>query len=154
MKGSKTDKRGWITQTDADGNVLWEEEGLVVGRGDQKKVISTAQVAELAALHCTNVEIADFFGISDNTLSYNFKEVIKKAKAETKQRLRAAQLKHAIDGNATLLIWLGKNMLGQSDSQQEDNTVTVLPWTDDIQKAQVQEAYDNLDDKDDPNATE
>jgi hypothetical protein len=32
-----------------------------------------------------------------------------------KIRLRRAQLRLAIDGNVTMLIWLGKQYLGQSD---------------------------------------
>ena len=49
---------------------------------------------------------------------------------ETRQKLRNAQIKLALGGNAVMLIWLGKQMLGQTDNPNNADTDKVLPWTD------------------------
>lgn len=107
------------------------KEGLVVGRGDTKTVIPPDEVEKLALLHCTNTEIADFFNIPIKTLEYNFAKLIQKAKMTTKQRLRRAQLEVALKGNVPMLIWLGKNILGQQDQPIDTDNQQPLPWSDD-----------------------
>ena len=100
--------------------------GRVIGR--KKTVIPEEQVMELARLHCTNKEIADFFEVPQTTLTDNFRDILTKGRLETKQRLRSAQLKLALNGDRTLLIWLGKNILGQSESPINTDSAQVLPW--------------------------
>jgi len=53
---------------------------------------------------------------------------------ETKQRLRAAQLKLALNGDRTLLIWLGKNILGQSESPISNESTQILPWIEETKE--------------------
>ena len=109
--------------------------GLIVGRGDTKRIIPPEEVEKLASYHCTNTEIAEFFDIPIKTLEYNFAKRIQKAKMTTKQRLRRAQLEVALKGNVPMLIWLGKNMLGQSDQPIDSGDLQPLPWNDgDIDK--------------------
>lgn len=119
MRGQKKDKTGKVTK-----------EGIVVGR--DKKVVVPEEVEKLAKLWCTDKEIAEWFGIDTNTLKYNFSDIIIKGRSETKQALRRAQLKNALSGNTTMQIWLGKNILGQSDSPLSDSDAKALPWNDDI----------------------
>lgn len=107
-----------------------EKPGLIVGRGDKKKVIPPDEVYYLASLGCTTRDIATWFGVPEETLKYNFYDYINKAKEETKQRLRQAMLKNAFAGNAALQIFLAKNMLGMSDSPTIADNERVLPWTD------------------------
>ena len=107
------------------------KEGLIVGRGENQKVVPPDEVIALAKLHCTYKEMSDFFGINVETLKYNFSDLIAKGRAETKQALRKAQIKLALNGNATMLVWLGKNMLNQSengDTTSDENQV--LPWVE------------------------
>jgi len=107
------------------------KEGLIVGRGENQKVVPPDEVIALAKLHCTYKEMSDFFGINVETLKYNFSDLIAKGRAETKQALRKAQIKLALNGNATMLVWLGKNMLSQSengDTTSDENQV--LPWVE------------------------
>ena len=106
------------------------KEGLIVGRGDNKKVIPPDEVYKLAALHCNYQEIADWFGIKRETLKYNFRDIIQKAYSETNQRLRRAQIETALKGNAVMLVWLGKNMLQQSDNPVNNENNQPLPWSD------------------------
>ena len=121
-------KWGTIEKKDAKGNVIAVLEGLIVGRGDNKQVIIPEDVEKLAKLWCTFNEIADWFSIPVETLKYNFSDIIAKGRAETKQALRKAQLKAAITGNTTMMIWLGKNILGQSDNPINNSEDQILPW--------------------------
>lgn len=77
--------------------------------------ISAEQVYKLAKLGAKTVEIADFFNCSVDTIDRRFAEELTKGKAELKISLRKWQLEHAQKGNASLLIWLGKQMLDQVD---------------------------------------
>ena len=104
--------------------------GIEVGRGENKKIINPREVEKLAAIGMKNSEIAEWFGIDDSTLSYNFKQEIAKGKLNLVQSLRRAQLSLALSGNAVMLIWLGKNILGQSENPVNSEALQPLPWTD------------------------
>tara|TARA_R110000850_G_scaffold29542_2_gene81521 strand:+ start:56 stop:481 length:426 start_codon:yes stop_codon:yes gene_type:complete len=132
IKGEKYTKSGTITQTDDDGVVLHTETGIVIGRGDNKRVVTEESVADLAALHCDITEMADILGVKPDTLKRHFAEVITKAKALAKSQLRKAQWKNAMSGNTTMQIWLGKNVLGQSDAPLSDTNIEPLPWSDEV----------------------
>ena len=107
------------------------KEGVIVGRGANKKVIPPNEVEKLARLWCSYEEIADWFEIPVETLKYNFRDLITKGRSETKQALRRTQIKVALTGNTTMLIWLGKNILGQSDSPINSDSNAPLPWNED-----------------------
>jgi len=102
--------------------------GRVIGRA--KTVIPEEQVLELSKLHCTSKEMAEFFSVPLSTFTDNFRDIITKGRLETKQRLRAAQLKLALNGDRTMLIWLGKNILQQSENPINTDSNQVLPWND------------------------
>jgi len=104
--------------------------GRVIGR--DKIVVPEEQVLELAKLHSTNQEMADFFGVKLQTFVDNFRDIITKGRLITKQRLRKAQLDLALKGDRTMLIWLGRNMLGQSDNPINSDSTKVLPWLDEL----------------------
>jgi len=53
-------------------------------------------------------------------------------RAQTKQALRKKQIDLALSGDKTMLIWLGKNILGQSDDPNESAMNAPLPWTDEL----------------------
>lgn len=105
--------------------------GREVGRGDNKKIIDPQEVEKLASIGMKNSEIAEWFGIDDSTLGYNFKQELLKGKLNLNQSLRRAQIKLALSGNATMLIWLGKNVLGQSENPLSSDANEPLPWVDD-----------------------
>jgi hypothetical protein len=106
-----------------------EVEGIVVGR--DKKVVPPNDVLRLAQMGCKDSEIAEWFGIDENTLRYNFSVELLKGKLALNQSLRQAQIRLALSGNATMLIWLGKNILGQSENPSDSSANQPLPWTDD-----------------------
>jgi hypothetical protein len=103
-------------------------EGIVVGR--DKRVVPPDEVSALAAMGCPDVEIADWFGITESTLRYNFSGSLTKGRCSLNQSLRKAQIRLALSGNATMLVWLGKNLLGQSDNGLASNADKILPWND------------------------
>lgn len=103
--------------------------GIEVGRGENKKIVDPKEVEKLASIGMKNSEIADWFGIDDSTLAYNFKQQLIKGKLNLNQSLRKAQISLALSGNATMLVWLGKNILGQSDNPLNTDDNGPLPWT-------------------------
>jgi len=106
-----------------------EVEGIVVGR--DKKVIPPEEVFKLAQIGCKDTEICDWFGIDGNTLRYNFSVELIKGREALKQSLRRAQLSLALSGNAVMLIWLGKQYLGQQETPLNSEATAPLPWSDD-----------------------
>lgn len=110
--------------------VAVEVYGYEVGRGRRKKVVAPQDVYNLAQIGCTDREIAQWFDINEDTLRYNFADIMQKGREDLKHSLRRAQLKLALSGNAVMLIWLGKQMLGQSDNPGNTDNDKVLPWTD------------------------
>jgi len=84
----------------------------------KKYNIDVDQVEKLAGLGCTNIEIAAFFGCTESLIRKSYSENVTKGKENGKIRLRQWQMKSAQKGNVAMLIWLGKQMLGQSDKQE------------------------------------
>jgi hypothetical protein len=107
-------------------------EGIEVGRGDSKKIVNPKEVEKLASIGMKNSEIAEWLDIDDSTLNYNFKQNLTKGRLMLNQSLRQAQIRLALSGNATMLIWLGKNILGQSENPTDSEANTPLPWDDDL----------------------
>lgn len=104
--------------------------GLIVGRGARQRVVPPDEVYKLATLGCPDREIAQWFDISESTLRYNFSSFLAKARMHLHQRLRQAQLRVALDGNPTMLIWLGKQLLAQSENPLNRDDDKILPWCD------------------------
>jgi hypothetical protein len=83
--------------------------------------VSPAQVRELAAGMHTQAGIAARLGISHDTLQRRLESPELKAAYEEGRELccaevRDLQMEAARAGNVTMLIWLGKQLLGQRDS--------------------------------------
>jgi len=107
--------------------------GLVVGR--DKVVVPPEEVEDLASLGCTDRDIANWFGVDENTLRYSFSDYLVKGRENLKISLRRAMLKNAcVNGNAAVQIFLAKNMLGMSDNGMVTDNSKVLPFTDDEEK--------------------
>ena len=108
------------------------------------------EVELMAQIGSTDREIAEHFGINDQTLRYNFTDYLAKGRSQLKQRLRQKQLQVAFEGNPTMLIFLGKNYLGQADTPQHSADTRVLPFTDDELdeiKDDIQDELEELDDR-------
>jgi hypothetical protein len=83
----------------------------------KKYNLDTKQIEQLASFGCTNVEIASFFGCSENTIR-RYGEFLTKGRDKGKIKLRQLQWRSAEKGNVTMQIWLGKQILGQTDKQE------------------------------------
>lgn len=108
-----------------------EVTGYEVGRGRTKRVVFDEDIYKLAQIGCTDKEIAQWFDMTESTLRYNFRGILEKGRAELQQRLRKAQINLALEGNAVMLIWLGKQILNQRDQPVSEDANRILPFTDD-----------------------
>ena len=84
--------------------------------------IDPVEVEKLAQLGCRMDEMAAFFNCSEDTLLRRFASQINKGKADLKMSLRRWQIQAAQKGNVAMMIWLGKQMLGQVERTQIDIT--------------------------------
>jgi len=84
--------------------------------GSNKYAINAEQVEMLASRFWTNVEIAAFFGVDEGTIRKGYSEILIKGRQIGKGKLRDLQWRAAEKGNTSLLIWLGKQYLGQTDN--------------------------------------
>lgn len=106
-------------------------EGVLVGRGETSRIISPDEVFKLAKLGCSLEEMSEWFDVPRETLKYNFRDLIAKGRQETKQALRRAQIKVALGGNTSMLIWLGKQMLEQTEQiNHTQGDPAPLPWVE------------------------
>ncbi len=83
-------------------------------------------VEGMAFVGATNQEIADFFGCSEKTIRNRCSEILSKSHADRKIKLRDMQWKAAEKGNTAMLIWLGKQHLGQSEKVEQNNNQTII----------------------------
>jgi hypothetical protein len=102
---------------------------IIVGRN--AVAVPPDEVELMAQIGSTDKEIAEHFGIGHDTLRRNFADELAKGRSNLKQRLRQKQLQVAFEGNPTMLIFLGKNYLGQADTPMSSEDARVLPFTDD-----------------------
>jgi hypothetical protein len=82
---------------------------------------------KLLLIHATLREVAGWFNCSEDTIErlvlkkfgMNFADYKDQKGAKGKISIRRKQFQTAMDGNIAMLIWLGKNWLGQSDSKDD-----------------------------------
>ena len=97
------------SQTDG---LFYQAEGNV---GRPKKIINQRTLYGLAKIHCTYREMADILGCDPDTLHDRFSVLIQNGRAKGKMSLRRLQYAAAKRGHTGMLIWLGKQQLGQSE---------------------------------------
>lgn len=105
--------------------------------GRPKKFVDLELVERLAQIQCTHTEIASALGISVDTLTRNrhFAEVYKRGAESGRKSLRRMQFESALKGNVTMMIWLGKQYLGQSDQGRLE--IQPLPAADESNLEQL-----------------
>jgi hypothetical protein len=90
-----------------------------------KIIIDFDAVKRLAAVMATDEEIASYFGCSVDTLTRRGEEY-RQAKEAGRQagalNLRRYQIEAAKAKNPTMLIWLGKQYLGQKDKTEVEHS--------------------------------
>jgi hypothetical protein len=95
----------------------------------------------MCAIHCIGEEQAGILGLSYDTLNrackrdkkMSFADYFKQKSAGGKMSLRRRQYSEAMEGNTTMLVWLGKNWLDQTDKQEvkQEHTITGFEVVDD-----------------------
>jgi hypothetical protein len=103
--------------------------------GRPRKEIDWEQFDKLCSLQCTLVEIAGWFDCSEDTIErrveeeyrVTFAEHYKKRSAKGKMSIRRKQFDVAMSGNVTMLIWLGKQFLGQKDKTEHSAGESAQP---------------------------
>ena len=96
------------------------------------ETLTAAQLEELVARGLTDSELANLLGISETRWKLRYTSVITRGRARLRQSLRKAQIKSALSGNASMLIWLGKQYLGQRDRLEsqvsaEHRAISITP---------------------------
>lgn len=107
-----------------------------MARPQKTATLTEAQIEQLAAVGCTDSEIATLAGLSESQLKDSFRPLLTKGRAVLRESLRTAQVRKALghfqertdkDGvsivyqaapDNTMLIWLGKQYLDQRDKQE------------------------------------
>ena len=92
----------------------------------KKEIPIEKQVEKLASYGLTNKEIAEALAYDENTLKRKFEIFLTKGKANLKQRLKRKQIDVELAGNVSMLIWLGKNYLGQADKLDESGDFEIV----------------------------
>ena len=102
-----------------------------VNKGGRPRLeIDWEKLDKMCAIHCTKREIADVLGISEDTIDRRCREeydcsfavYYKKHASQGNMSLRRQQFQTAMKGNPSLLIWLGKQILGQTDQPVDTET--------------------------------
>jgi hypothetical protein len=103
--------------------------------------ISLDDVRKLAAMGCTDAELAAFFECSVKTIERRrsvddaFRDAFEMGRAIGHTSLRRLQWQAANNGNTQMLIWLGKQLLGQRDFRAmeisgRDGGPVEMNWSD------------------------
>ncbi len=102
-------------------------------RGRKFAVIDWELLDKILAIGASLLDTSDIMNLSEDTVQraikkehgITFQEYREKKMSKTRLRLRQKQIDCALAGNVTMLIWLGKQILGQSEKimQVEDSTL-------------------------------
>lgn len=98
------------------------------GPGRPKIEIDLKQLEALSQQGATNHELALHFGVSERTIDSRranepeFFAAMERGAANGNLSLRHKQMSLALAGNVTMLIWLGKQRLGQKDKVAQEHS--------------------------------
>lgn len=98
--------------------------------GRPKIELDWTQFDSLCGIQCSLVEIAAYFNCSEDTIErrvkeehgVTFAEYFATKRGKGKIALRRKQYEVALSGNVPMMIWLGKQYLGQQDKQEVNQT--------------------------------
>ena len=97
--------------------------------------IDRDEVRKLAAMGLTVDEIAAFVGVCGRTIERRCKDDLVEGRSKVCGSVRRKQYEKAVvEGNTTMLIWLGKQMLGQKDVVEVNSNVSAQLDIEDIRK--------------------
>jgi len=90
------------------------------------------KIKNLCMADCNGVEIASYIGVHPETLykrckkdnGISFTEFHLESKSKGDSLLKAKQYEIAMKGDKKMLVWLGKNRLGQSEKLEQKTNLT------------------------------
>jgi hypothetical protein len=132
LKASVKKPKSRMTKVEAAANARASRTKDQMGGRPPKLVIdekTLETIDGLGKIQSTNEEAAAVLGVSRVTFekflgdNKTAADAFQNAKGSGKTSLRRAQFKAALGGNATMLVWLGKQMLDQKDKSEIDNRV-------------------------------
>lgn len=132
--------------------------------GRPEKPIDWSLVDKLLLAGCTGAEIAPHFDMHPDTLyrrvqdkhSVTFTVYAADKRQKGESLLRAKQYEKAIQGDNTMLVWLGKNRMKQKETPDNDNIAENIKQQYDMLMSQIkslqcdrkiEEISSNADDK-------
>ncbi len=103
--------------------------------GPKRIELNWQEFDKLCNIHCTLVEIAEWFDCSEDTIErrvteekgVGFAEYYKRKSGRGKISLRRKMFETAQAGNVTMMIWLSKNLMGYRDRFDEPAPTPVAP---------------------------
>jgi hypothetical protein len=103
-----------------------EKDGAMAEMGRPEIEIDWSTLDKLLFIQCNQVEICGIMNISPDTLlrrcrekhGVTFAEYSEQKRQGGRMSLRRKQMDTALSGNVTMMIWLGKQYLGQKDKQE------------------------------------
>ena len=104
------------------------------GAGSPEIIIDWEKVNSMCKIQCTGEEMASVLDVDYDTLNsackrehdIKFSDYIALKAPAGKASLRRRQYLVAMDGNPTMLVWVGKNWLGQTDRSPGEENQTVI----------------------------
>lgn len=89
-------------------------------RGKKKIELDVDEIRELASEANTMEDISDLLGVDSSTIANDpeYKRAYELGMSDMRCSLRHWQFQAAKSGNVTMLIWLGKVLLGQKEETQ------------------------------------
>src|SRR5216684_8134771 len=96
--------------------------------------IDLSELEKLASLNPSDTELAAWFQVNVRTIERRkkdpaFAEVLERGRAKGRLSLRRSQMKMA-ESNPTMSIWLGKNVLNQTDAKLNAPQRVIRRWGD------------------------
>lgn len=96
------------------------------GAGRPKAQIDEKLLYDLAKIHCTKEEIASIMNCHRDTLYARYSDILQRGYDDGKRSLKRLQWQQAEKGNIQMLIWLGKQWLGQKDKAPDEVPNTII----------------------------
>lgn len=87
-------------------------------RGAPKKVLNAGMIQIMAMKGLTQEDISAVLGCSADTIYRNYAGAFAIGRQKCMSSLRRKQFEMAMKGDRTMLVWLGKNLLGQKDRHE------------------------------------
>jgi lambda repressor-like predicted transcriptional regulator len=93
--------------------------------------VDREEIWKLARIGCTLREMSFMTGLAEETIRKNFAKELEHGQSAGKRALRRKQMEKAMEGSDRMLVWLGKQYLGQKEVVADGDDDTPLPWKDD-----------------------